>query len=61
MFKFPTFLLSVVVACEEAFNRVIEQAIVVNACGKVWVVEVDLLVGVEGRGRLSLVQYSTFD
>ena len=48
-------------AGEEASNRVVQEAVVVNAGGKVRVVELDLLVSVEGRGRLSLVQYPTFD
>ena len=48
-------------AGEEASNRVVQEAVVVNAGGKVRVVELDLLVSVEGWGRLSLVQYPTFD
>ena len=48
-------------AGEEASNRVVQEAVVVNAGGKVRVVELDLLVSVEGWGRLSLIQYPTFD
>ena len=48
-------------ACEEAFNGGIKEAIVVNTGSKVGVVELDLLVSVESRGRLSLVHYPTFD
>ena len=48
-------------AGEEASNRAVQEVVVVNAGGKVGVIELDLLVGVKGRGRLSLVQSPTFD
>ena len=55
--SFPCF----VAAGEEASNRAVQEVVVVNAGGKVGVIELDLLVGVEGWGRLRLIQYPTFD
>ena len=39
-------------AVEEAVFGVVQEAVVIDASSKVGVVEPDLLVGIEGRGRL---------